>query len=270
MQIREDYGSLEQSIDYSAYQICRDGSEKKDVSLITEHLMDVYINEMLVMKLVCTPQNLAELVLGRMLSEGIIKDVSEIGYIYVCEYGSRARVMLNRQQKETGQSSYVETTQTCCTGNRLLSDYFVSYHDVGPVDPIDWKVDWIWKFIDLFEQDMPLHYQTSSTHSCFLMLDGEIVFQCEDIGRHNALDKGIGYALRQGMNLRRCAVYTSGRMPTDMVTKVIRAGIPILVSKETPTWEAIELAKKYRLTLIGKAKKGRMFLYAGEPAGDMV
>lgn len=123
--------------------------------------------------------------------------------------------------------------------------------------------------LERFKNDTPLHQQTRATHSTFLMLDGQIVFQCEDIGRHNALDKAIGYAMRNGIDLRQCAVYTTGRMPTDMVTKVIRAGIPILVSKEAPTQEAVELAAKYQLTLIGCAKNDRMLLYAGMSAQDI-
>lgn len=97
------------------------------------------------------------------------------------------------------------------------------------------------------------------------MTEGEIVFQCEDIGRHNALDKTIGYALRRGIDLTNCAVYSSGRMPVDMVRKVIRAGIPLLVSKEQPTWEAVELAKSCQLVLIGRCKSGRFVLYTGTP-----
>lgn len=270
MQIIEMYHNLEQSADLRGHQIVRGGScEHLDQSIIVEHLMDVYINEILVMKLVCTPQNLADLVLGRMLSEGMIQDVSEVECIYICEYGRRAKVMLSRQQEIPHDTSYVETSLTCCTGNRLLSDYFVAYQDAQSLKPIPWKTEWVWTMLERFKKDTPLHQQTGSTHSSFLMLDGKIMFQCEDIGRHNALDKAIGYALRNGIDLGQCAVYTTGRMPTDMVIKVIRAGIPVLISKEAPTQEAVELAARYQLTLIGCAKNDQMLLYAGRFAQDM-
>ena len=57
------------------------------------------------------------------------------------------------------------------------------------------------------------------------------LFSCEDIGRHNALDKVIGYALRHQIDLTECMVYSSGRIPTDMAMKAIYAGIPVLSSK---------------------------------------
>ncbi len=271
MQIRETYDSLEKYEERKVYRMSREGEFIRDsVSILTEHLINVYINEHLVMKLICTPHNLAELVLGRMFSEGMIRNISEVDYIYICEYGSRARVALNRSQKKQTEALYVETTPTCCTGNRILSDYFVDYQDVKPVTPIPWTTAWIWTLIDWFDKDTPLHLQTSAVHSSFLMKDGQVIFQCEDIGRHNALDKTIGYALRNGIDLKQCVVFNTGRMPTDLVTKVIRAGIPILVTKETPTRETLELAREYHLTVVGQAKKRQMVLYEGKPAQDMV
>lgn len=97
---------------------------------------------------------------------------------------------------------------------------------------------------------MPLHEATWSTHSCFLAYKGKIVYSCEDIGRHNALDKAIGYALMHDYDFHECAVFTTGRLPIDMITKVIRAGIPLVASKKTPTAEAVKLAQEYGLTRI--------------------
>jgi FdhD protein len=108
---------------------------------------------------------------------------------------------------------------------------------------------------------MPLHSETFATHSCFLAQGEKLLFACEDIGRHNALDKAIGYALRHDIDLKTCIAYSSGRIPTDMVEKVIRAGIPVFASKASPTQEAIALANAYGVTLICGARSDRMKQY---------
>ena len=115
---------------------------------------------------------------------------------------------------------------------------------------------------------MPLHAATWATHSCFLARNGEILFSCEDIGRHNAMDKAIGYALRNGIPLSECMVYSSGRIPTDMAKKAIRAAIPVLISKAAPTRQAIALAHTYGLTLICAARRDSMRQYTGFYACD--
>lgn len=267
--------------------IGRDGECRREAeAVLTEHVIDVYINDRLTMKLICIPEFLTELVLGRLLTEGIIDRAEDVEQIYICEHGLRARVLLREKEQESealqdaladgrpqmertalddgaSEEPFTETTPSCCTGNHILNDYFVNKKEVKSVTPIPWNATQIFDLADRFHAGMPLHGQTFATHSCFLAKDGELLFQCEDIGRHNALDKAIGYALRHGIPLTRCLIYSSGRIPTDMAMKAIRAGIPILSSKASPTAEAIALAKKYGLTLVCAARRDRMKLFAG-------
>ena len=79
---------------------------------------------------------------------------------------------------------------------------------------------------------------------------GKILYRCEDLGRHNALDKAVGCALTEGVPLAECVLFTSGRVPLDMVRKAIRAGVPVLVSKSMPTVQSAELAAEYGLQLV--------------------
>lgn len=236
-------------LDTASYQyIGRDGICQKEAEpILREHLMDIYINDQLTMKLICIPQYLAELVLGRMLTEGMIGSSDDVEQIYIGEHGSLAKVLLRR------------------TAVRDLENYM----EAAPVTPIPWRASHVFALADRFAAGMPVHRQTFATHSCFLARQDELLFQCEDIGRHNALDKAIGYALRHGINLGECTVYSSGRIPTDMAMKAIRAGIPILSSKASPSAEAVRLAEKYGLTLVCAARRDRMKLFAGAPPEDV-
>lgn len=285
MHINEQYHDLELLKNVRHRYLGRDGEAYEETEpILAEHLMDVYVNDRLTMKLICIPEYLTELVLGRMLTEGLVHTIDEVEQIYICEYGRRARVILKNSERSCSgdlrnmerynpnsdqapvleeASEYVEKTPSCCTGNHILNDYFVTYAELRPVTPVPWKSSWVFHLADRFSRGMPLHGQTWATHSCFLACKDRLLFQCEDIGRHNALDKVIGYALRHQIDLKECIVYSSGRIPTDMAVKAVRSGIPILASKASPTAEAVELAKEYGLTLICAARRDRMKQFSG-------
>ena len=202
--------------------------------VLTEHKASVTINGSYAMELTCLPQYLPELVLGQLLTQGYIQTSDDVQTLCIDRDG---QVSVTLQKNPA---------------------------PLCPVTPIPWKTEWVFALADRFAAGMPIHGTTFATHSCFLAQGETLLFACEDIGRHNALDKAIGYALRNGIDLTQCLLYSSGRMPSDMVPKAILAGIPVLVSKGSPTAGAVALAQAHGLTLICAARQDRMKQFSGK------
>ena len=213
---------------------------EKEEPVLCEHSMHVLVNDLLRMDFVCLPQFLPELILGHLVTEGYIHQANEVESLYISSDGSDAAVKIKKLN---------------------------SLDPMPDVIPAPWKAEWVFALADRFSRGMPVHEQTCATHSCFLARKNELLFQCEDIGRHNAIDKSIGFALIHNIDLQKCLLYSSGRMPADMAAKAIRAGIPVMASKGAPTASAVELARKHKLTLLCAARKDRMKLYA-EPTQE--
>ena len=179
MKINEQYHNLSLLENVTYEFLGRDGETHEETEpILVEHMMDVYVNERLTMKLVCIPEHLAELVLGRLFTEGIISSADDVDQIYICEFGKRARVILSKNksgQPHEENEHYVAPTPTCCTGNHILNDYFVSGQTPKTVPSINWKPDWIFQMADAFADGMPLHSTTFATHSCLLARNGQTV-----------------------------------------------------------------------------------------------
>ena len=208
-----------------------DGTE---AAVPAEHAAAIYVNEQPAFRVVCTPALLPQLALGRLLTEGWIASADEVEQIAVCAEGAKVQVYL-RHPLPTRRAAAQEVA-SCCTDNIALG----SPVELQPLRPLTAAM----------HAGLPLYRATRAVHSCFVLHKGEIVFACEDLGRHNALDKAVGCAVLAGLPLAECVLYTSGRVPLDMVRKAIRAGVPVLVSKSMPTVQSAELAAEYGLQLV--------------------
>lgn len=244
----------------------RGQSFQYEEALVVEHTMEIYINDTLTYEVVCSPTDLKALVLGRLLSDGVIHDPGQVKMLYLCEAGLRAKVFLEHWVPPKAPLG-VEQVASCCTGNRTIADLFRNSQEPAKIIPIAYERAWIFRLAEAMKENMPLYAATHGTHSCLLMHRGEILRRAEDIGRHNALDKVLGWALLAGVPLEECILYTSGRIPVDMVMKVIRAGVPILASKAMPTRESVLLAERFGLTIVGAARTDSMVLFQPEASG---
>ena len=112
-----------------------------------------------------------------------------------------------------------------------------------------------------FQKKSELYKSTGCIH-CAALADSEnIIFLAEDIGRHNAVDKVIGYALLNEITLRNKVLLISGRISSEMVLKAGKWKIPVIVSRSAPTSLAITLAEKIGLTVIGFLRGKRCNIY---------
>ncbi len=205
-----------------------DGQTKtKEITVICEHTLNVIVNDHHVYMIVCTKDHLRELVVGRMFTDGLIVKKEDIENIAFCK--NENEVCVGADVK-TEQERVLRTLPEC-----------------------DLKKEWIFKLAEEFSHGAPIHDNTGASHICILARHGETLFISEDIGRHNAVDKAVGYAVINDIPLSECMIFTSGRVPVDMVKKIIAAGIPVLVSKSVPTAESVKLAEEYNLNLICRA-----------------
>lgn len=217
--------------------IGRDGTAcRQTEEVLTEHILRLTVEGREPIPFHCTPQFLPQLVLGRLLTEGLIASMEDVQSLSVSEDGRQASVRLRDCPRR----------------------------EMEPVKPIPWTTEDVFALADRFAQGSPLHEKTWATHCCMLARGGELLFSCEDMGRHNALDKVLGWALMQHIDLQACTVYSSGRVPTEIVRKAILAGLPILCTKASPTAAAIQMARDYRLTLICAARRDRMKAFYSE------
>ncbi len=220
--------------------------------VIEEVPMALFVNGRHAMTAMMSPVQLEEFVTGYLYTEQIIKNIDEIESIRLEQ--NRMSVITKNLFKVLGPK---KTILSGCGGSvsfidtaklpKITSDYSVSAADIRTSAKAVLSSE--------------LHVKTGGIHIVALLDRDRVLFSSEDIGRHNALDRVIGYGLRNGISLPRTWVLASGRISSEMVRKCLVAGIPIIVSRGATTTLAVETGEKTGLTVIGFARAGKMVVY---------
>ena len=220
--------------------------------VIEEVPLALFVNGRHAMTAMMSPVMLEEFVTGYLFTEQIIKGIDEIESIKIEK--NRMSVITTNLFKVLGPK---KTILSGCGGSTSFIDT-----EKLPKIQSDYRVttEAIWNAAKAV-LNSELHRITGGIHIVAL-LDGEkILAVSEDIGRHNALDRVIGFGLRNKIDLSKTYVIVSGRISSEMVRKCLIANIPIIVSRGATTTLAVETAEKTGLTVVGFARGGKMNVY---------
>jgi FdhD protein len=226
--------------------------EKGEHEVIEEVPMALFVNGRHAMTAMMSPVQLEDFVTGYLYTEQIIKGVDEIESIRIEK--NRMSVITRNLFKVLGPK---KTILSGCGGStsfidteklpKIRSGYTISTTDIR--DALKAVLD------------SELHMKTGGIHIVALLDKAKILVISEDIGRHNALDRVIGFGLRNKIDLAKTWVIVSGRISSEMVRKCLIAGIPIIVSRGATTTLAVETAQKTGLTVVGFARSSKMVVY---------
>ncbi|MDD5711764.1 MAG: formate dehydrogenase accessory sulfurtransferase FdhD [Smithellaceae bacterium] len=240
----------------------REGAELANQLIAEEVPLTIDLNGKELATLLCSPIDLKDLITGFLFTSGLIVDASSVRKIVIDEERWKASVEIETSGLPEEMVFKRVYTSGCGKGIIFHNPLDIAQRGVMPEGFI---IDGV-KLMDLMQQFLTSseeHKLTRGVHSAALA-DGEgIVILRDDIGRHNALDKIIGAALATGLSLTDKVVLSSGRISSEILSKVLRAGLPILVSAGSPTNQAVKLARKVNLTLVGRARGNRLNVYSG-------
>lgn len=213
--------------------VCQSPAIRVDDDCATETIEDVcieesfriYLNNELIGELIASPSQLEELGAGHVICEGFASGVSGVQVS-----GNKIRV-------------HVEASDEKCATESSVA---IEKEHISEV------MDSIWS--EIWER-------TGGVHCSVLFSDGRLIARSEDIGRHNTVDKVVGYAILQNIDLSTCVLGCSGRQPAAMVSKAANAGIPIVISRSAPTDKGTRTADLAGVTLICFARGNRFTVY---------
>jgi FdhD protein len=223
-----------------------------------------------------TPGSDPELVAGFLFTEGIITRREQLlslraGDDSSCDSSARAnlvRVRLGRgarlgKEKLTRRFSAGSACGVC--GKAAINEVRrLGLRRPNPASRFDPEM--LCQLPEKLRSEQAIFGRTGGLHAAALFdAGGKLIVLREDIGRHNAVDKVIGWALIAGMvPLDKCVLLVSGRGGFEIVQKAIVAGVPVLASVSAPSSLAAQLARELGLTLVGFLRGRRFIIYAGE------
>lgn len=218
--------------------------------VVKDETITLTINKNISRSLSAIEDSLKEFAVGYVLNENIVKSMDDIKKIEI------DGININVEIDDT----LLKTNETVLCSDSA-GGWRSKIKEVNPVQS-DFQVN-VHELIDRIEElkdNAEIWQATGGTHVAGIVYDGQFIVK-EDVSRHVAVDKVIGYGILNGFDLSKSYVIYSGRMPADMVIKMTRAGVPILASNAAPANSGYEIAKKGNVTLVGFLRGQRCNIY---------
>lgn len=246
---------------YEILRVNRDSKNLEEDVVVVETPFTIFIDGKEVITLLCTPKSLKELSVGFIFSEGWIDSIDDIKKIDIDKESSIAYIDLNRKSSFAESFQGKRTITSGCGKGTLFYNVIDSFKSKKIEAALELDLEVIKNNMRDFNKRSELFQETGGVHSCGLYFGDKMLIFEEDIGRHNALDKIIGKALMDGIDLKDKMVFTSGRISSEILIKTAKRSISTIVSRSAPTSLAIEMAEELGINLVGFVRGEKLNIY---------
>ncbi|MFE3494628.1 formate dehydrogenase accessory sulfurtransferase FdhD [Streptomyces sp. NPDC059175] len=247
-------------------------------TLVAEEPLEIRLNGRPLAVTMRTPGDDFALAAGFLVSEGVIASGADLRSIVYCagatQDGSNTYNVVDVQLApdvpvpEITLERHVYTSSSCglCGKASLDAVRTRSRHPIADDPPVLVSPELLSHLPDRLRAAQRVFDRTGGLHAAALFSeDGELLDVREDVGRHNAVDKLVGRAVREDLlPLSRAVLLVSGRASFELAQKAVMAGIPVLAAVSAPSSLAVDLAAETGLTLVGFLRGQDMNVYAGE------
>jgi FdhD protein len=241
-------------------------------SLAAEEPLEIRVDDTPLTVTMRTPGHDIELAAGFLLTEGIVESPDQIAGLRVAspENGTKSNVVEVELKDSTFDPRSMQRNFFAASSCGICGKSSIDAIRVRGLRMPDrgFRIDpeLLCRFPEMLRSEQEVFSRTGGLHAAALFsAEGQLLAVREDIGRHNAVDKIVGWALLQGrVPLDRHVLLVSGRGGFEIAQKALAAGIPILASVSAPSSLAVKLARELGLTLVGFLRGRRFVVYSGE------
>jgi len=233
-----------------------------EVPVSEEVPLTIEVNGRELATLLSSPRHLRNLVTGFLFTSGFIREAGQIKHIDIDRERWKAEVQVEGDFPDDLVFKRVYTSG--CGKGVIFHNPLDLFNRVKLTGNFQVSGDALREMMKVFQKQSAEHQLTRGIHSAALASREEILIFRDDIGRHNAIDKVIGEAVYRQSGLADKILLTSGRISSEILSKVLRCRMPVLAAIGAPTNQAVKLAREADLTIAGRVRGPKMFVYSGE------
>jgi FdhD protein len=241
----------------------QDRDEVEDV-VVREFPLTIFLDDQELVTLLCSPANLKYLAVGFLLAEGLIHGKDDIRDIVVDSQKGVVHVETSGGKELAKELLFKRMITSGCGRGATFYNVADVQGKVKVESQVRISASEVFALVKEFQHHSQVFRTTGGVHSAALCDTKNILVFSEDVGRHNAIDKIFGECVLNDIPTDDCIIVTSGRVSSEILLKVDKRNIPILISKSAPTDQGVKLAKNLGVTLVGFVRGKKMNVYAHE------
>jgi FdhD protein len=238
---------------------------QRQIRIPCERPLTLYVDKRELVTLMTLGSRPELLVLGYLLNQRLVDDVTQVHSISVDWDVAAAAVRTHHGLHDLEARTARRVITTGCGQGTVYGDMMERIDALRLPDAKAARIDQrtLQHMLETMRRQDSVHRQAGSVHGCALFRGDHMLMFVEDVGRHNAIDTISGWMALQGIVGGDKAMYTTGRLTSEMVMKAAQIGVPIIVSRNGVTAMGHDMASRLGMTLFGRAANRHFLCYTG-------